>query len=87
MYSYGRQEFLSKRWPRKVGKIKRGLRRQLLSRRRLGSETVEVLGLLGEGASAAVFSCRVAESQQYLAVKIEREVFKREPYDAIYGLK
>lgn len=61
-------------WSGTKGKINHGPRQQVLARRRLGNKTVEVLGLLGKGSFAGVFSCRAIGSQEAMAVKLEREV-------------
>lgn len=43
-------------------------------RRTLGTQRVEIMGMLGEGSFATVFSCKISEDKRDVAVKIEREV-------------
>lgn len=73
--TYGdRVECLPKRWPRKATKVNVGSRRRAPLARKLGNQQIDVLGVLGEGALAVVFSCKVSEDQRNVAVKVERQV-------------
>lgn len=42
--------------------------------RTLGTQRLDVMGLLGKGSFATVFSCKTSEDRRDVAVKIEREV-------------
>lgn len=66
-------------------KVKHGSRQQVLLRLHLGDKLVNVMGMLGMGANAAVFSCSFAGSKQNLAVKIERQVRTGELSQGIYA--
>lgn len=69
-----RVDCLAKRWPRKMAKVKGGSRRPAVLTRTLGSQKIDVLGVLGEGAFAVIFSCKIGEGQRKVAVKVERQV-------------
>lgn len=69
-----RVDCLPKRWPRKTAKVKGGSRRPAPLVRKLGDQRVDVMGVLGKGALAMVFSCKVGEDQRNVAVKVERQV-------------
>lgn len=71
-----RFDCLAKRWPRKMAKVKVGSRRPAALTRTLGSQQIDVLGVLGEGAFGAIFSCKISEGQHNVAVKVERQVRK-----------
>ena len=72
--SRGRHERLAKRWPRKMAKAKSGSRRRVVFARTLGTQAIDVLGVLGEGTTAVVFSCKIHEDKRDVAVKIEHQV-------------
>lgn len=55
-------------------KVKVGRRRPVVMTRTLGGQRIDVLGVLGEGAFAVIFSCKISEGQRDVAVKIERQV-------------
>lgn len=57
-----------------MGKTKSGSRREVALARTLGTRRFFVLGVLGEGASAVVFSCKAGEDHRHVAVKIELQV-------------
>ncbi|CAM9151163.1 unnamed protein product [Discosporangium mesarthrocarpum] len=65
-------DVLGKNWPRKM--VRRGPSSVKGGGvvRKLGSERVKVLGVLGEGAFAVVYFCRRLDDGEELAVKIER---------------
>lgn len=65
---------MAKRWPRKMPKAKGGSRRRVVFSRPLGTQLIDVLGVLGKGATAEVFSCKAREDQRDVAVKIEHQV-------------
>ena len=69
-----RVDCLARRWPRKMAKVKVGSRRPAVLTRMLGSQQMDVLGVLGEGAFAVIFSCKISEGQRRVAVKLERQV-------------
>lgn len=69
-----RVDCLPKRWPRKVAKVNVGSRRPAPLARKLGNQRIDVMGVLGEGALAVVFSCMFSEDQRDVAVKVERQV-------------
>lgn len=73
---------MAKRWPRKMAKAKGGSRRRVAFAQTLGTQVVGVLGVLGEGATAVVFSCKSHEDQRDVAVKIEHQV--RAYFSAIF---
>ncbi|CAM9280824.1 unnamed protein product [Sphacelaria rigidula] len=73
MVHNARHESLGAQWSRKMGKVKHGPRQQPLARHRLGTKSIDVLGLLGKGSFADVFSCKVVGKPGTMAVKIERE--------------
>eukprot|EP00903_Cladosiphon_okamuranus_P007665 g7433.t1 len=68
-----RIDSLAKRWPRKMAKVEGGSRRPAVLTRTLGSQKIDVLGVLGEGAFAVIFSCKVSDGQRKVAVKVERQ--------------
>lgn len=51
-----------------------GSRRPAILARKLGDQDIDVVGVLGEGAFAMVFSCKVNGGQRDVAVKVERTV-------------
>ncbi|CAM9670441.1 unnamed protein product [Laminaria digitata] len=51
-----------------------GSRRRVVHSQTLGTQVVDVLGVLGQGAAAVVFSCKGHEDQRDVAVKIEHQV-------------
>lgn len=57
-----------------MAKVKVGSRRPAVLTRTLGSQQIDVLGVLGEGAFAVIFSCKISEGQRIVAVKVERQV-------------
>lgn len=57
-----------------MAKTKVGSRRPAVLTRTLGGQRVDVLGVLGEGAFAVIFSCKISEGQRDVAVKVERQV-------------
>lgn len=67
-----RDDCLPKRWPRKTAKV--GSRQPVSLAWKLGDQRLDVVGVLGEGALAIVFSCKVGEDQRNVAVKVERQV-------------
>lgn len=69
-----RPECLAKRWPRKMATVKAGSRKQITLSRVLGEQRMDIIGMLGKGAYAVVFSCKIDGDQRNLAVKIEHEV-------------
>ena len=69
-----RHESLAKRWPRKMGNVRLGSRRRILSSRTLGTQRLEVMGILGEGGYATVYACKVDDARRYVAVKVEFQV-------------
>lgn len=69
-----RVDCLPKRWPRTKAKVTIGSRRPVALARKLGDQSIDVMGVLGEGALAVVFSCKVCEDQRDVAVKVERQV-------------
>lgn len=69
-----RYDSLATRWPHKMSKVKGGSCRRVLTERSLGNRKVDVMGVLGEGAFAVVFSCRSDEDRHGVAVKIELQV-------------
>lgn len=64
-----------------MAKIRGGSRRQATLTRSLGDRRIEIIGVLGEGSFAVVYSCKFDEDQR-VAVKVERQVivcrFERE---------
>lgn len=69
-----RVDCLAKIWPRKIAEGKVGSRRPAVLTRTLGGQRIDVMGVLGEGAFAVVFSCKINEGQRDVAVKVERQV-------------
>jgi hypothetical protein len=68
-------ESLSK-WPRKLKPDPMGLNRKSAAIKvQLGSRTVELLGLLGQGSYAQVFACRLRSTGEEVAIKVERPRF------------
>ena len=57
-----------------MAKVKVGSRRPAVLTRTLGSQQIDVLGVLGEGAFAVIFSCKISKDNRKVAVKIERQV-------------
>ena len=57
-----------------MAEAKGGTRRRAVLARALGTQLFDVLSVLGEGASAVVFSCQTHEDKRAVAVKIEHQV-------------
>lgn len=69
-----RLDSLSKVWPRRMAKVNVGSRRPVALARSLGNQRINVLGAIGEGAFAVVFSCKFSKDQRDVAVKVEYKV-------------
>lgn len=69
-----RLDSLAKAWPRRMAKVNVGSRRPAALTRSLGNQRIDVLGVLGEGAFAVVFSCKLSKDQRDVAVKVEYQV-------------
>ncbi|CAM9605215.1 unnamed protein product, partial [Choristocarpus tenellus] len=67
-----RDESLGKKWPRKMMRRGPGAGHGGVMVRQLGSQRVNVSGILGEGAFAVVYACRLLGNGKEIAVKIER---------------
>lgn len=80
-----RHECLAKQWPLTMTKVRGGSRRPAALTRTLGDTRIEIIGVLGEGSFAVVYSCKFDEDQR-VAVKVERQVimcrFEREEHIA-----
>ncbi len=78
-----------------MAKANVGSRRPAILTRTLGDQDIDVVGVLGEGAFAVVFSCKVNKGQRDVAVKVEHTVstesrvslFLRNPYIARRGVR
>lgn len=57
-----------------MAKVKDGSRRPAVLTRTLGGQRIDVFGVLGEGAFAVIFSCKISEGQRDVAVKVEQQV-------------
>ncbi|CAN0441730.1 unnamed protein product [Ectocarpus sp. 12 AP-2014] len=66
-----RLDSLAKACPRRMAKVNVGSRRPVALARSLGNQRINVLGVLGEGAFAVVFSCKFSKDQRDVAVKVE----------------
>lgn len=66
-----------------MAKVRGGSRRQAALTRTLGNRRIDIVGVLGEGSFAVVYSCKLDEDQR-VAVKVERQVivyrFERETH-------
>lgn len=74
MTSRDRHESLPRGWIRKIPEFKLKSRQNIIVQLRLGDHTANVIGLLGVGSFAAVFSCSFPGDEQLVAVKLERQV-------------
>ncbi|CAN0139013.1 unnamed protein product [Scytosiphon promiscuus] len=60
-------------WPSKMALVNARSRQPVGMTKTLGTQRLDITGMLGKGSFARVFSCKTSEDQRQVAIKIEHE--------------